>query len=141
MFDMCSLARAAWYSCNLSSAVPFLPASSSSNEMQTVKKLGLCIRKCPDFVLLSASQEAGGKGEGRGSEWRKQTEGLPTVLPVRWAIFGGGCFLLLPPCLLELLVEQTPWELAWETPSGFSKQGPEPRQQLKSLEYTENFVT
>lgn len=115
---MLSLARVAWYSCNLSPAAPFLPVSSSSNEMQTVKKLGLCISTCPDFVFLSASQEAGGKGEGRDSEWRKQTEGLPMVLPARWPIFSGGCFLLLPLCLLEVLVEQTPWEEAWEQRMG-----------------------
>ena len=101
---MHSLASVAWYGCNLSPAAPFLPASSLSNEMQTVKKLGLCVRKCAGFVLLSSSQEAGGRGEGRGKEWKKQTDGLPVALPAGWAIFGGEHFLLLPPYRPEMLV-------------------------------------
>lgn len=85
----------AWYSCNLSLAAPFLPAFSLSNKMQAVKKPGLCVRKCAGFVLLSSSQEAGGRGEGRGREWRKQADGLPLA---GWAVFGGECFLPFPPC-------------------------------------------
>lgn len=112
---MHSLAGVAWYSCNLSPAAPFLPASLLSNEMQRVKKLGLCVRKCAGFVLLSSSQEAGGRGEGRGREWRKQTDGLPAVLPAGWAIFGGEHFLPLSPCCPEVPVGKTQslWELPW----------------------------
>lgn len=110
---MRSLAGVAWYSRNLSPAAPFLPASSLSNKTRTVKKPGLCVRKCAGFVLLSSSQEAGGRGEGRGRECRKQADRLPTA---GWAIFGGERFLPLPLCCPEVLVKkkQSPWELAWE---------------------------
>ena len=42
VLEMMRCAGVAWYSCSLSPAAPFLPASSLSNEMHTVKKLGLC---------------------------------------------------------------------------------------------------
>lgn len=76
----------AWYSCNFSSAASFLLASLLSNKMWTVMKLGLCIRKCLWFILLASSQEVGGRGGGRGSQWRKQADGLPMALPAGWTV-------------------------------------------------------
>ena len=110
---MHSLAGVAWYSGSLSSATPFLPASSLSNETQAVKKLGFCVRKCAGFVLFSSSQETEGE-EREEAEWRKKTDGLPMALLAGQAVSGGEHFLLLLLCCPEVLVLKTQyaWELA-----------------------------
>lgn len=111
--------------------------------MHAVKKLSLCDRKCAGFVLLSSSQEAGGRGEATGRERRKQTDG-----PGGWCCQGGEQFLAgsvfshfccaVWCCLWKKCNPLGSWpgKGEWETPSCFSDQGSEPRQELKPLEYT-----
>lgn len=104
-----------------------------------LKKLGLGVRKCAASVLLSSSQEAEGRGR-RGKRqrveeagWRCQQDGQSSL---------GNVFSHFPCATQRCLWKKRnplgnwPGNRGWETPSCFSDQGPELRQELKPLEYT-----